>query len=347
MTRDDDELRSALHAATALLDPPAPGFAARVTTGGRRRLRRRRAAISALGVAGALVVTGGALVANGTFDVTPDVQPAGPVDGPCVPADAPGWADMLPPGDLPPGVRLLWPTDSGLDVTEGYARYETGPCGWAGWSFLDVENGVVVREIGFRGPEPLDGRRGSVTYYSETAGSQSAMWAISDDEQIRVDTRGLTLSEVESLVEATTVHDDGRMSVDGWPGLDSFDFVDRGGHGDATQYEWVVAGPESVLSVVTTNASGPWGAVGDEVAEVHGEPAFIGSGGWNSADETGRVEGKKITWSPGDGVVAELIVADGIDPVELAESIEAVPVTDPRVGEALAAWPDPDATLTP
>lgn len=372
MTHDNDELRSALRRAAENLEPAAPGFAARASAGGRRRLMRRRAAMSAVGVAGALAI-GGTLVANGAFDPSENLQPAAapagpatseavpdaeqpvpPVEGPCVPADyssedpGAGYADVIAPADLPSGVRQLWPADGAPDVSEGSSRYDVAPCS-PGWVMLDVDNGVVVREIGFRGPEPRDPELGEdgVRYYSEGEGSRSAAFAVGDDLQMRVDGRGLTRSDVESLVAATTVNDDGTMSVDGWPELGDFEFVDRREDIPATVYEWIASGPEASLTVKSTGESAGWGTAGDQVTEVNGLPAFLRPSGENGQGEAQS----EITWSPEAGVVAHLIVADSLDPVAFAESVAPVPADDPRVTAALDAHQDEidrvDAESTP
>jgi hypothetical protein len=360
MTHDDNNLRSALRHAAEDLGPTDPGFAARAAAGGRRRLVRRRVAVSAMGLAGVLAV-GGTVVANGAFDPSENMQPAAappgdlrgesspepepdqpvpPVEGPCIPGgggsedESGGYADLLPPEELPSEILMLWPAETGVAVTEGMSRYEVGPCR-PGWVLLDVENDVVVREVGFRGPEPRDPDLGEdgVKYYSETQGSRSAAFAIDADRQLRVDGRGLAQSDLEALVEATMVNDDGTMSVGDWPELAAFEFVERREDMPATVYEWTVSGPEASLTVMATGESGPWGTVGDQVTEVNDRPAFLRPTGDNEQGEPQS----EITWSPQDGVVAQLIVADSLDPVAFAEAIAPASADDPRITAALDA----------
>lgn len=357
MTHDDNALRAALAAATDTIEPSA-GFAERVMAGGRRRLRRRRAAVASSTAVAAAAVIAAAPPVFGRFSTSPEAEPE-PRSG----ADecAEGYADQLPVEELPTDVRLLWSDEAGGDAVTGYSRWERS-CGYPELMLTDIDDGAIARYVLISGPEqlgfnvpaadeaaPLDPGTPSTTPSNASAsGSAPAGFAFHPQQkgdvprpdyrmatwpvpggQLRIEAEGFTEDELRELAAAVTLEDGAVVIDDEWAETADVEYVEGTDTSLATRADWTVEGSQVALYVVESPASGfwGWGHIGDPVVEVNGEPALLKEDG----AKLGGFPGSLIVWSPADGVIAELSVAEGLDPVQVAESVQPVAVDDPRL----------------
>lgn len=346
MTRDENALRAALTAATTGMDPDIDVLR-RARDGGRRRLRRHRVQVGAASVlTAAAAVTGVVplLGGGGSGPETATPQPASsvPSDLPTGVGDAcedlPSYGYQVTLADLPDEIRLLWPDDGRLDVDVAQPRMETGPCGGGGVSLAGVDDdGVIDRLAVVTGPDAADlvpaGTAPGVLVPGPEDGEadrRDAVWLLADGRQLRVQSDGFDLAELEDLAAEATV-EDGAVDLGGWPAAMAMDYTSESGLALSTRYGWEVSGPQGSLNVqVEPGGIYGWGVVGDRIVDL--------------ADGVAILRGTNtVVWAPAPGVAASLTVADGLDPLEVAATVGPVPADDPR----LAAADDPQPGAPP
>ncbi|PZF84614.1 hypothetical protein [Jiangella anatolica] len=350
MTHDENALRAALTAATASVDPGAD-VVRRARDGGRRRLRRHRVQVGAASVLTAAAVVSGVVPLLGGGSGTSTVAPPEPAAS--VPSDLPtgvgadcehqpGYGYQITPADLPDEVRLLW-HDERLDVDQAWPRMETGPCSRGEVSVAGVDaDGVIVRLATVTGPEPAGivpagTAPGTLVPGPEDdeAGRRDLAWLLPDGQQLRVDADGFTDAELAELA-ATATLTDGAVDLGDWPAAVGLDYAGEPSPARSTQYTWEVSGPQGSLTVQTA-ASGSiygWGLTGDRIVDFGGRPAVLRGP-------------EHLVWSPADGVMATLIVAEGLDPLEVAATVGPVPADDPRLAGADAPTLEETGTAEP